>query len=147
MNSQYLGLAKQSVQQAMALTDEQKKRVAELEKSLTVLANSVKMANAKINKDVSDKKLDDVQAIIERSQVEALALAERKVTIGKIQAIYPAWTDTVVGALKVGAEKTAVATEFVGTKAGEGLGNALQVPVSAAMNFWSGLKAKAMQRI
>jgi hypothetical protein len=147
MNSQYLALSKQSVQQAMTLTDEQKKQVAGYEKELAVLADSVNMAMSKISKDLADKKLTDVQAIIERANVEALGLAERKTLVARIQAIYPAWTDTIADAIKIGAEKTAQATEFAGTKAGEGLGSALQVPVSAAMNFWGGLKAKATQRL
>lgn len=147
MNSQYLDMSKQSVAQALQLTDAQKKLVAGYEKSLIALNDSVKMAYAKINKDLDDKKLSDVQAIIERANVEAMALSERKTTIAKIQEIYPAWTDTLVGAIKIGAEKTAQGVELGAEKSGEQLGNLLQVPVSAGKRLWDSFKTSVTQRI
>jgi hypothetical protein len=140
-------MSKQSVAQALQLTDAQKKLVAGYEKSLIALNDSVKMAYAKINKDLDDKKLSDVQAIIERANVEAMALSERKTTIAKIQEIYPAWTDTLVGAIKIGAEKTAQGVELGAEKSGEQLGNLLQVPVSAGKRLWDSFKTSVTQRI
>jgi Na+-transporting NADH:ubiquinone oxidoreductase subunit NqrC len=147
MASQYLDLATQSINQAMNLTDEQKKIVANLELKLSVLNDSVKLALSKIDKDVADKVLTEENAILERAGVEASALKTRKISVAQIQSIYPAWADTLGDAFKKGAEKTAQGVEFSAEKSGEVLGNLIQVPVSSAIKFWDNLKLNARKRV
>lgn len=143
----YYNRAKTEIRTYNELSEEQKKKIEDLEKKISIAEDTMKKALADVNKDLKNKEIEEYEAVKYRGEIQAEFMRETKNHEAKIREIDPGWTSTAREAIRMAMENLATNTEEGAGKLGLTVGEVMATPVSAMNEFWSNLKKSGSKRL